>query len=126
MVQTPPEVGSIDKGMKDDCVEFSGIELARDFNVTRNLLEYSNRTAARNEIIAIRSEQLDEAKGNFDTEIPIEWLGIDVVGEGEWSLIAGGLFAAAEHFPPWIGRINKSGLFDTPQAASEYERAYQT
>jgi hypothetical protein len=48
-----------------------------------------------------------------------------VVGEGEWSLIAGGLFAAAEHFQPWIRRINKSGLFDTPQAASEYERAYQ-
>jgi hypothetical protein len=126
MGKAPPEVASIAKGMQDDCVDFSGIGLARDFNVARGLLEYSNRTAARNEIIAIRSKQLDEAKGNFDTGVPIEWLGIDVVGEGEWSLIAGGLFAAAEHFQPWIERINKSGLFDTPRAASEYERAYQT
>lgn len=126
MGKAPPEVASIAKGMQDDCVDFSGIKLVRDFNVTRGLLEYSNRTAARNEIIAIRSEQLDEAKGNFDTGVAIEWLGIDVVSEGEWSLVAGGLFAAAEHFQPWIRRVNRSGLFDTPQAASEYERAYQT
>ena len=124
--KTPPEVASIAKGMQDDCVDVSGIVLARDFDVTRGLLDYANRTAARNEIIAIRSEQLDEAKGSFDTAIPIEWLGIDVVGEGEWSLIAGGLFAAPEHFQPWTRRINKNGLFDTPRAASEYERAYQT
>jgi hypothetical protein len=123
--KAPPEVASIADRMQDDCVDFSGIELARDFDVTRVLLEYSNRTAVRNEIIAIRSEQLDEIKGTFDTQIPIEWLGIDVKAFGEWSLIAEGLFAAPENFQPWIRRINENGLFDTPQAASEYERAYQ-
>ena len=65
MGKAPPEVASIAKGMRDDCVDISGIGLARDFDIARGLLEYSNRTAARNEIIAIRSGQLDEAKGKL-------------------------------------------------------------
>jgi hypothetical protein len=47
------------------------------------------------------------------------------MGEGEWSLLSGGLFAAPEHFGEWTTRINKSGLFDRSQDAADYEKAYQ-
>lgn len=123
--KAPPEIAALADRIRGDCIDFSGIELAKDFDVARALLEYSNRAALRNEIIAVRSAQLDEIKGTFDTQLPIEWLGIDVKGFGEWSLIAGGLFAAAERFQPWIRCINENGLFDTPEVASEYERAYR-
>jgi hypothetical protein len=122
----PRRIASIAKAMEKECVDFSGIELTRDFNIARELLAYSNRSIARNEIVAIRSSQLDEVKGTLDTDVPIEWLGLDVFGEGEWSLISYGLFASPERFGKWTGRVNASGLFDTPQDASEYERAYQT
>jgi hypothetical protein len=123
--EAPAGTAAIAKSMQDECVDFSGIVLAKDVNLARDLLAYSNRIAPLNEIIAIRSTQLDEAKGNFDAEIPIEWLGIDVMGEGEWSLLSGGLFAAPEHFGEWTTRINKSGMFDRSEDAAEYEKAYQ-
>lgn len=112
--------------IKSNNVDFTGIDLCKDWALTIELLEYSNRHFLANELIAIRSELLNEIKGvaYIDT-LEISWVGYDIVSLGNWSLLYAGLFTSPEYFAEWQYLVNSCGLFSSPTHCSEYIQAYR-
>lgn len=123
--KAPPRIAAMAEKIQSDCIDRSGIRLTDDFDVARELLIYSNRNGRANEMIAIRSGPLNEQKGSFNTEVTIDWLGLDVFLDGHFSMLAYGLFAEPVYFREWATRINANGLFDRSEDAADYEQAYK-
>ena len=111
--------------LKKNNSDFTGIELCQDLTQALELLRYANRSTRKNELIAVRSERLARIKGAVDLRSPsAKWIGYDVVGLGEWSLIREGLFAVPSAFAGWETELNEDGLFPLPAKAAAYARAY--
>lgn len=122
----PENIAHARKLIDETNSDHSGIWLCRDFDLAIELLRFSNSVYSANELIAVWSETLSELKGiiEFDTS-RVEWLGYDVHAVGQQSLLRDGLFAVPTAFPGWVGVLNTSGLFSSPDVAMEYADAYQ-
>jgi hypothetical protein len=89
------------------------------------LLEYSNRVNARNEIIALRSPKVAEIKGSINLEYgTVVWGGYDVISIGNWSLLEQGVFSHPDLFEPWV-KLVPSGLLNDLEAVEQYRRVYE-
>ena len=122
--KAPAHINSLAIALKAVNNDFSGIDLCKDEASALTLPDYSNRQSIRNELLAVRSPSLNATKGTIDTETPIEWIGFDFFATGEWSLIAGGLFAHPKRYCAWQTRINRFGLFSDTSLLTEYSSAY--
>ena len=110
---------------KDNYDNISGIRLTQDYDIATKLLRYSNKTDLHNELIVVTSPILNKYKKVFEwTLSDIDWLGYDVMGVGEWSLLADGLFLKPALFAEWQNYLNDYGLFDTNTIINDYIKAY--
>ena len=111
-------------GRSDD---FTGIDICQNEDTAFKLLEYSNRLEARNELIVIRSQRLQEIKRlkAITTSQHIEWMGFDCIAIGDWSLIEAGIFRSPDYYRSWRSKINKYGLFDDAAYIPTYAAAYE-
>jgi hypothetical protein len=98
------------------------------------LLQYMNRSAIRNEIIYVRQSIVKDhdlrreqcrhySSSTFD--VSLSWIGYDMIGAFEWSIISSGVFWRPDYYQEWIGRINAYGLFDTIEVLMDYAQAYE-
>ena len=85
-------------------------KLCKDFNITKMILDYSNKIIIRNEINAIYSNKfINEEK--LDQKCNIEWIGVDIYCHGFGSIIRQGLFNKPKLFSNFLEHINLNGLF---------------
>lgn len=123
----PDHLKKARKLIKENNADFSGIELCREFDTGRMLLDYSNRLQPINELIVVRSEKLGEIKGTIDFDASnVTWIGHDIVSLGHWSLLREGLFASPSAFSEWKKDLNNFGLLSSSIFTAEYAQAYQT
>lgn len=108
----PREFIELRNKLNEQNQDFTDIELLRDLDNTRKILEFSNRHQDRNEICVLFSEQLAEKKGTFISDSNIQWLGVDVFFSGYGSILEQGIFAKPDLFPEFTVRLNSNGLFD--------------
>jgi hypothetical protein len=107
----PAALTSTRRKIKESNRDFSGIDVCDNYEDAEAILEYSNRQSLRNEIIVVRSEKIREIKGNvLFTDREIDWLGIDLVALGAWSLLENGLFPSPSYFARWTQKLNSNGL----------------
>ena len=91
------------------------------------VLDWCNRHARRNQIIAVRSPKLCQIKGRSVAceGGATQWLGYDFVALGHWSLLVAGLFVRPSAFPQWESRLNQHGLFPDGLLLERYYGDYQ-
>jgi len=107
----PTALASTRQKIKELNRDFSGIDVCDNYEDAGAILEYSNRQSSRNEIIVVRSEKIKEIKGNtLYVDGEIEWLGVDLVALGAWSLLENGLFPSPSYFSRWTRNLNSNGL----------------
>jgi hypothetical protein len=124
--KTPEEIRMLAQSIRTNARDFSGIELCPHAEAAYRLLQYSNRNGDTNELIAVRSTELEATKGTVETELPLEWMGYDIFALGEWSLIAEGFFRNPGYYSRWAPSINRFGLFDDPSLLNQYASTYET
>lgn len=96
-----------------------------DIKKAIQILEYSNKDRSMNELVAIRSERIENINGSITCEHDITWLGIDVYCHGYGSLIREGLFVKPNLFSSYLDHLNKNVLFDLDsQVIDEYIKSY--
>jgi hypothetical protein len=122
----PSDLIKIRQSLVQDSNDFTGIKLCYDLQTAKKVLTWSNRETIRNEIIALRSQNLVEIKENSTPAEPagIRWLGFDFVSLGSWSLLAGGIFIAPSYFLRWQNQLNENGLMDDATSLRDYAEDY--
>jgi hypothetical protein len=121
----PKNLFDVREQIKNENRDLTGMLLTQQFEVAKRLLDYSNRTELRNEIIAVRSHKLAQIKGEVVIpEEKLRWIGYDIVDLGHWSLIAEGIFVAPDSFPSWRGLLNGHGLMADCSLVSELIDSY--
>ncbi len=122
----PNDLLEIRQSLARDNKDFSGIKLCYDLRVAKKVLEWSNREAVRNEVIAVRSQKLVEMKNkslSLNSE-EIDWLGFDFVSLGHWSLLGGGMFVSPSYFSRWQEYLNEHGLMSGESILREFASNY--
>jgi len=96
----------------------------RDVDEVRRVLEFCNaKKTGQNEVAAVRGKDLDEALGTFEAEVQsAEFLGWDVMGIGEPSLIYEYVFMEDYLRQAWAPRLNPAGLLPDEQSCHELAR----
>jgi hypothetical protein len=107
--------------------DFTGIEVCDNYEDAKSGLEFVNREKNVNEIIAISSKTLADIKGSAVIgKESYNWLGIDPILLGGWSLLENGLFPAPSYFNRWLGSLNSNGLLESSANIEEFVTDYQT
>lgn len=110
----------------DQNTDFSGINLCQDLYMAVDLLNYSNRLKAINELLVIQSSKLNQIKGDIELDDSlVTWLGFDVIAIGYFSLLREGLFAKPFYFKGWHKQLNDYGLFSSEKIGYEYKKEYE-
>jgi hypothetical protein len=120
----PAEVRKLAIALKNTNEDLISVTLCRDAAVASLLLKYSNRRQHFNELIVVRSPELEAIKGAIDIDASVEWLGYDVMALGDFSLIAGGIFVDPQCYARWALKINCFGLFADSGCVEDYIAAY--
>ncbi|GAB4226120.1 MAG: hypothetical protein Tsb0021_01860 [Chlamydiales bacterium] len=109
----PDSLLKIYKKMETYSNQYSGgTYLTNDLQDAIKALKFSNECYPNgNEIIAIHSKIVTSIQGEFGTEATIRWIGYDLVGIGEWSLIAHGVLDFDPMLEKWRHHLNEYGLF---------------
>lgn len=96
----------------------------RDVDEVRRVLEFCNaKKTGQNEVAAVRGKDLDEGLGTFEAEVQsAEFLGWDVMGIGECSLIYEYVFMEDYLQRAWAPRLNPAGLLPDEQSCYELVR----
>lgn len=117
----PPDLHIIIKKNYEESNDLLLVELIRDLEEAKKILQYVRGKNDLSELIAIRSDIVSEIKGTVDIDpAEIEWLGYDILSFGNGSLILNGIFLKPDHFSKWVPWINDNGLF----AGKEQVQAY--
>jgi hypothetical protein len=122
----PENIKSLWLAVKKEKDFLPGICITQDLNAALTLLVYSNQLKVQNELIAIYSDELVDAKGYIEVpEQLIYWLGYDVIALPDFSILRAGIFALGTPFLPWKEYINANGLFDSLHFLDDYSQAYE-
>lgn len=121
----PKDIQNILERKRNESNDFTLMEIIKDFNDAKTILNYSFGVSHSNEIIAMESNKLSVIKGKFKFyEKRIEWIGYDIISFGCGSLISMGLFFKPHLFQNWISIINKHGLFENKEYLDGYLNSY--
>jgi len=122
----PGDISRLRASLTEANEDLTGIRLCQDLRTALALLEYSNRSETKNELIALRSDKLARVKGAMKLDNSLcTWLGYDVVSLGNWSLLRDGLFRSPASFPGWEKMINESGLLIDPELSESIIELYE-
>ena len=108
--ELPDQLTILRKEIRISNPDSSDFKLLFDLSKVVSVLDYSNQYDDINEIIVLQSDTLQEAKGSFDCDAEIKWLGADVYCQGYGSLIREGIFTKPSAFSDFSNMINKFGL----------------
>lgn len=121
----PQEIRELWQKIEKANIDLPNIILTKELNVASTLLDYSNKSEVRNELISVFSEELLHSKGvKIVNTSSILWLGYDVIALPEWSLLRAGIFQSESSFAPWKKYLNENGLFTSLSFLDEYVQAY--
>ena len=125
-----PELGEFRRRLREENDDWSGIYLVDTLFEVRQAKDALDKArpavAEHNEIVALYSPTLEKLKSRASCErSSIAFLGLDVVGIGEWSLIREGLFGATALQAEWAKALNEWGLFESQQDCAEFADAYR-
>ena len=90
----------------------SDIRVCTSIEETKMLLDYSNKSENRNEMVAIFYKNVDRNM-QFVVEINASYMGCDLYCEGYGSMIKEGIFSEPDSFETFIPQLNKNGLFES-------------
>lgn len=107
--------------LRRDGKDFTGLPLLKSYKHAREVWEFSQETS---EIIAVWSPRLAELKGTINSEIRLEYLGLDCIALGEWSVLLAGVYAKPDQFHGAIERLNDSGLLTSEDDCNAIFRRY--
>ena len=99
----------------------SGLKLLKSYEQAREVFEFSRETS---EIIAVWSPELAELKGTMNSEVQLEYLGLDCIALGEWSILLAGVYAKPDRFHWAIERLNDNGLLTSEDDCNAIFRQY--
>jgi hypothetical protein len=102
--------------------DFFSLLVAHDIALARTFLGWMGPEA---EIIAVRSPELQEIKGETTTGLPLRWIGFDYFSIGEWSIVREGIIARPEVFKQFGSEKNEFGLFISARTLSRYAESYR-
>lgn len=89
-------------------------------------LEYSNKRASANEIVAVFSTDLAKLKGSQHwPTLEGSWLGFDVLLLGHFSLIREGYYRCPQAFSSVANKIGAAGLLLDQMDARQYVEVYR-
>jgi hypothetical protein len=117
----PTHLLSIWQDLRRDNNDFSGIHLLRQYEEAKQVLEFSGPSS---EIIALWSPELAECKGTINSKIKLEYLGLDCVAIGEWSVLLDGVYFKPDSFARVVERLNDHGLLSSGEDCDEVFRQY--
>jgi len=101
--------------------DWSGLSVMKSYEDAKAV---SLVVAEQNEIIALWSPMLAQVKGEFESPVPLELMGLDCLCFGEWSVLLAGVYASASHFEWAVDRINQYGLLDSEADCEAVFRSY--
>ncbi|GAB4226128.1 MAG: hypothetical protein Tsb0021_01880 [Chlamydiales bacterium] len=107
------EIKNIYKNIRKWSREFvNGTAITQNLEDAVKILKFSNHVYPdSSEIIAIHSEVISSVQGEFEAGVGIYWIGYDLVGIGEWSMIEHGVIDFNPMFQKWKHHLNQYGLF---------------
>ena len=113
------------RNLNDFNADPSGINVWPEIDGVRSIDRVLPRPEMR-EVLAVYSPQLARVKGSFvNTEIKLEWLGLDAFQFGGFSTIFEGIFLSPGFdADPWLPALNENGLFEDRKIASEYAAVF--
>jgi hypothetical protein len=95
------------------------VMVLQDVRKAETLLAALENGRDRLETCAVYSERLSRIKGCVQTDLEIEWLGVDLYCGGYGSMIHQGLFKRPELFSDFVLDVVPHGLFEDSSAAIE-------
>ncbi|MCF3107860.1 hypothetical protein LL912_03625 [Niabella sp. CC-SYL272] len=99
--------------------------VVEDYDVARSFNEASSEILGKNEIVAVSSPYLNSIKKGKKSEVPIKWMGYDIVLLGGWSLVRHGVFEnKLERLIKKGTDINSFGLFNTTDYLDDFVNEY--
>jgi hypothetical protein len=100
--------------------------LCSNLDDASSLLNFSNRSAPKNEIIALDSLLLSGSAKATSSRGGAHWLGADIYCHGFGSLLLQGVFARPDSFSDFVPLLNEHGLFDlaSDESIAAYKSAY--
>ena len=105
---------------------YTGFSLVFSLSEARQLLAFSNRVSARNEIVALYSDTLASLVGTVSLPpAQFEWLGWDVAPLADISLLREGLFMWPELFGRFRTALNSAGLLASREITDSYAATYR-
>jgi hypothetical protein len=121
----PDAINRIYKQSNDETNIVPSVQLIRNYEDAKTVMEYINRKNNLNELTVIYSDVLTEVRGAIDFEAErIEWLGYDVYVFGGWSFILEGIFFRPAYFSKWAELLNQNGLFPSKIGVDEFIQDY--
>jgi hypothetical protein len=93
--------------LDQDGNDLLGLPLLKDYQEASQVLRFS---APKSEMIAVWSPELERTKGSLTCEVALNYLGMDCVGLGEWSVLLSGPYERLEHFSETVAKLNVHGL----------------
>jgi len=101
-----------------------GLDVVHDLVTATRVLKSVNSNVARNELIAIRSSDLEEDKGTVSIEEGlVVWLGLDAVIPGHGSILAY-VFRQPALFSDWVSKLNENGLLPSQYDVEAFAETY--
>ena len=121
----PTDVSAARQRMRSHDLDATGLPVCSAMEDTTLLLAWSNRKAQRNEVIAVRADELDEIKGQIEVpRLALDWIGVDVVAAGLGSLLLVAYYRP-DLFSGWPERFGGSGLAASRLQAEEFTAVYR-
>ena len=108
--ELPKQLIQLRKDIRQSNRDNNDIKLLFDLQQAIAVLDYSNKNDERNELVAVKSDVLEQTKGTMNCDADIKWVGIDIYCQGYGSLIREGIFKAPEAFSSFKREINNFGL----------------
>ena len=106
--------------------EQQGLRTLKNRSKAEKILRYVNNTDEKNEMIYVKS-------GNLDTEIKekenirdLDFLGMDIYMNGVGSMIREGMFEHENIFSKYLNKINPNGLFSESGTVEIYKSFYES
>jgi hypothetical protein len=117
----PAALFSIWQELQRSSIGFLAPECLADYEQAREVLRFSGPTS---ELIAIWSPELEQIRGAPDCAFALEYLGMDCICLGEWSVIRDGVYLHPDQFPETIPKLNPWGLLTSDSDCKELADRY--
>jgi len=116
------DLAQIRKKVYESGLDFSGIELLKDIELTRAVLNWMKSSNIEGEMVALCSPTLEARKGSFFYTVE-RVLGFDVYSFGDWSLIKAAVIDTGV-MAHWRAKLNSNLLLENENDTDAFIHEY--